>query len=150
MLSALVYLACPVVAIYGLSTPDSYDVSDYFLNAVAPFDVVGATITKLFGLEESREGWLAFMRLMAFAYTYHFLNWFSKTRVINWHRTSKMRLSFIAVAYAVSVVIYAVDFRVGYTVLLMLSLLHVVLELPLNFRSALGVFQEIVRWRRAV
>ena len=42
-------------------------------------------------------------RLIAFAYTYHYLNWFSKTRIINWHQVTMTRAVFIGVIWAASV-----------------------------------------------
>lgn len=74
-------------------------------------------------------------QLIAFAYTYHYLNWFSKTRVIGWHEIPRARMAVIAVAWAASVALYAVDYRAGLAWLLLLSLGHVFLEFPLNWRS---------------
>jgi hypothetical protein len=146
VLSAVVYLVCPLISVYGLTTPSTYQVSDYYLDSTVPFEAVGLAMVRLLGLPESRESWLAFMRLMAFAYSYHYLNWFSKTRVINWHRTSRRRLSAIGILYLVSIAIYSYDFVTGYVVLLTLSLVHVVLELPLNYLSMIGVFKELRRY----
>ena len=36
---------------------------------------------------------MAIARLVAFAYTYHYLNWFSKTSIIKWHQVSKPKLA---------------------------------------------------------
>ena len=73
---------------------------------------------------------------IAFAYTYHYLNWFSKVEVIKWNKVSKKALMISAVIWGVSLVLYAYDFRVGASFLLFLSLLHVFLEFPLNFHAA--------------
>lgn len=145
ILSACVFAVCPLLCLYGLRTPEAYQVDRQFLAASGPFQVVGHYLMPLMGLENSRESFLAFMRLMAFAYTYHYLNWFSKTRIINWHQTSPRRLTIIGVLYAASVTIYSIDFHTGFVVLLFLSTLHVVLEFPLNYRSAAGIGQEVMR-----
>jgi hypothetical protein len=33
------------------------------------------------------------LRFIAFAYTYHYLNWFSKTDIIRWHVVSQRRIA---------------------------------------------------------
>jgi hypothetical protein len=86
---------------------------------------------------------VAVQRFIAFAYTYHYLNWFSKTSVIKWHDVSKSRLGVIAVLWIVSVVFYYVDFRLGFLLLFLLSMVHVFLELPLNVHSVKGIISGI-------
>lgn len=83
---------------------------------------------------------------LAFAYTYHYLNWFSKTTVIKWHQVSRRKLSFALVIWVFSMALYAYDYRTGLLALLFLSLLHVVFEFPLNYISISGVFTEL--WKR--
>jgi hypothetical protein len=70
--------------------------------------------------------------LLSFVYTYHYLNWFIKVRVISWHKVPKPRLVAIAAFSAGATGIYLYDYGLGLTVLFSLSLLHVVLEFPLN------------------
>ena len=82
---------------------------------------------------------IAVQRFIAFAYTYHYLNWFSKTTVIKWHEVSKSRLWLIAVLWVLSVACYYIDYRLGFMILFMLSMLHVFLEFPLNIVSIKGV-----------
>jgi hypothetical protein len=83
------------------------------------------------------------MRFIAFAYTYHYLNWFSKTSVIQWHKVPRKTLSIVIAVWIVSVAIYAYDFMLGLKWLFLLSFLHVLLEFPLNYRSVIGIGQEI-------
>jgi hypothetical protein len=77
---------------------------------------------------------LSIQSFIAFAYTYHYLNWFSKTGVIGWHRVPKGRLLASVAVWLAAVGLYTYDYLVGLTVLLFLSLLHVFLEFPLNHR----------------
>jgi hypothetical protein len=70
--------------------------------------------------------------LLAFVYSYHYLNWFIKAEVIRWADISRARLALIAAASAASTALYFYDYTFGFTVLLALSLVHVVLEFPLN------------------
>jgi len=83
------------------------------------------------------------MRLIAFSYTYHFLNWFSKTSIIKWHLIPKKSLAIIIILWLASLGLYAYNFYIGLQVLYLLSLLHVVLEFPLNHRTFIGIGQEI-------
>jgi hypothetical protein len=70
--------------------------------------------------------------LLAFIYTYHYLNWFIKAEVIRWNDMSKGRLALVAAASTASTALYFYDYSFGFTVLLAFSLAHIVLEFPLN------------------
>jgi hypothetical protein len=70
--------------------------------------------------------------LLSFVYTYHYLNWFIKVRVISWHKIPKPRLLGIAGLSAGATGLYLYDYGLGLKLLFCLSLLHVVLEFPLN------------------
>ena len=90
----------------------------------------------------SKEGFVV-MRFVAFAYTYHYLNWFSKTSVIQWHKVPKPRLYFVLAVWLASVALYLYDYGVGLKWLFLLSFLHVLLEFPLNYLSISGIFSEL-------
>jgi len=79
------------------------------------------------------------MRLIAFAYTYHYLNWFSKTSVIGWHMVSRPRALLIALFWFGSIGLYVFSYSVGFAVLYGASLLHVLLEFPLNAKTFGGI-----------
>src|ERR1700686_157466 len=70
--------------------------------------------------------------LLAFVYTYHYLNWFIKADVIRWAEIPRPRLALLVAASAASTALYFYNYAFGFTVLLALSLVHVVLEFPLN------------------
>ena len=92
------------------------------------------------------------VRFIAFAYTYHYLNWFSKTSIIQWHRIPRLWTYANLGLWAASVALYAYDYALGLSVLFGLSYLHVYLELPLNGRSFAGIGRElasVVRGRGA-
>lgn len=80
---------------------------------------------------------LGLMRFIAFAYLYHYLNWFSKTSIIQWHVVSKQRVALILLVWIVTIGIYLADYRVGFLALYFLSLLHVFFEFPLNWKTIL-------------
>ena len=97
--------------------------------------------TMINGIYQSKVG-VAFMRFIAFAYTYHYLNWFSKTTVIKWHQIPKLRMGVIVALWLVSVGLYYYDYRLGFDVLFLISFLHVFLEFPLNHVSFIGIYTE--------
>jgi hypothetical protein len=98
--------------------------NDYFAN-VAP------ALSRLFGVRGlSLDNRL--ISLLAFVYTYHYLNWFIKAEVIRWADMSRGRLAIVAGASAASTALYFYDYAYGFSVLLALSLVHIVLEFPLN------------------
>ena len=70
--------------------------------------------------------------LLSFVYTYHYLNWFIKADVIHWADVPKPRLAVVAIASVVSTGLYFYSPVLGFTLLLALSLTHVLLEFPLN------------------
>jgi hypothetical protein len=91
---------------------------------------------------------LSLTAFIAFAYTYHYLNWFSKTSVIRWHLVPPRRLWVILAVWAASVGIYAYDYILGLKWLFFLSFLHVLLEFPLNHLTFVQIGKEIKesRW----
>jgi hypothetical protein len=70
--------------------------------------------------------------LLSFVYTYHYLNWFIKAEVVRWNRISRPRLVGVVALSAASTALYFWNYQIGLMVLLLISLLHVVLEFPLN------------------
>lgn len=70
---------------------------------------------------------------ISFAYVYHYLNWFSKTSIIGWSKNiSKTKLIGLLGIWLLSVALYIYDYKIGFLLLLFLSLSHLFLELPLN------------------
>jgi len=82
------------------------------------------------------------MRFIAFAYLYHYLNWFSKTEVIRWHKVPKARFIGVIVLWLASCGFYLYDYSLGLSVLFFLSFTHVLLEFPLNIVSIVGIGKE--------
>ena len=117
---------------------------DYFGN-------VGPALGRLFGVP----GLVLDTRLtslLAFVYTYHYLNWFIKADVIRWTEVPKRRLAAMAAASAASTALYFYDYAFGFTFLLALSLIHILLEFPLDslaLRQLGAAMQGAVRARYA-
>ncbi len=97
-----------------------------------PFENIELMFTSTFGI--------VLMQCIAFAYTYHYLNWFSKTGVIKWHERVWMYRYPILIFWIISVGLYAYSYVTGLAALYFLSMLHVLMEFPLNMHTirALG------------
>jgi len=153
-LAFFVFLLCPVLCWLvdpRRHTPSAYVVISYFLN-FGPLNMtilgVGMPHTKAEGASAglqvfSSDRGLMVMRFIAFAYTYHYLNWFSKTSIIRWHEVGKQRLAAIGALWIASVGIYIYDYSLGFKVLFCLSFMHIYLEFPLNHLSIVGTLREI-------
>lgn len=102
-----------------------------------------AMLMEFLRVPDTPAGHAALFGFLSWAYTYHYLNWFSKTRLIGWHEISRRRAGVIVALYAAAVALYLYDFGAGLTVLFALSLLHVLLELPLDLRTMHGIGREI-------
>ncbi len=87
----------------------------------------------------------AVMGFIAFAYTYHYLNWFSKTSIIQWHRIPRRRFAGVIVLWIASLGCYACSYRLGLRWLYFLSMTHVLLEFPLNHQSILTIGKELFK-----
>ncbi|KWV44449.1 hypothetical protein AS156_24390 [Bradyrhizobium macuxiense] len=97
---------------------------DYFGN-------VGPALSRLFGIPGLKLD-TRLTSLLAFVYTYHYLNWFIKADVIRWADIPRSRLAMVIAASAGSTALYFYDYAFGFTFLLALSLTHILLEFPLN------------------
>jgi hypothetical protein len=132
LVSLGVFIACAVatVAFRAPSVMPSAHVRELY----GGFNQLNDILRRMSGGSE-----LAVMRLIAFAYLYHYLNWFSKTSVIKWHEVSRVRAVGIVGLWLGGVGLYAYDYRVGFAVFYVLSLLHVMLEFPLNHQVFVGI-----------
>ncbi|HET6992856.1 MAG TPA: hypothetical protein VFJ43_16090 [Bacteroidia bacterium] len=154
------YLSCFVLAVIPFIIvyfdPGNFGLTNYAFTHYQKFDTVNKeTLSHFFDLSTLKQGttWseviyksdmgLIVMRFIAFAYTYHYLNWFSKTTVIKWHQVPKLRLLIIGVLWIAAVIFYMVKYELGFNVLFFLSFLHVFLEFPLNHVTFVGIFKEL-------
>ena len=83
------------------------------------------------------------MRLIAFAYLYHYLNWFSKTSIIKWHEITRTRAMVIAGVWLAAGLAYLYDYRLGFGILYIMSMLHVFLEFPLNYQTMVEIGKSL-------
>jgi hypothetical protein len=120
------------------------------------FYLINVNISKLLGLSDGTA--FSFFSIIdikiqmfiSFAYTYHYLNWFSKTTIIGWHKKlTQKRSIFIILLWIASIALYFYDYLIGLTVLLFLSLLHVFMEFPLNIISIKSIGKSIFNPKKA-
>jgi hypothetical protein len=95
------------------------------------FGNVAPALSRLLGIPDLRLD-TRLTSLLAFVYTYHYLNWFIKADVIRWADIPRLRLAGLLAASAASTALYFYDYTFGFTFLLALSLVHILLEFPLN------------------
>ncbi|TMJ01350.1 MAG: hypothetical protein E6G97_15790 [Alphaproteobacteria bacterium] len=129
-----VLLACYVaaIALILIAPPSAATIIPSFEKAGQEyFGNVAPALGRLFGIADVRFD-TRLVSLLAFVYTYHYLNWFIKAEIIHWNKMSKGRLALVVAASAASTALYFYDYAFGFTVLLALSLAHIVLEFPLN------------------
>jgi len=149
--SFIVFCACPLFLAMTGGWNIERGLHSYVINSYNIFAPLNQTLIELFHLGDAKTAQGIFysdygravMRLIAFAYTYHYLNWFSKTEVIKWHEVSRKRLGIIGLLWLASIAVYVYNYRVGFIVLYGLSFLHVFLEFPLNHITFLNLGREL-------
>lgn len=158
IISLIVFLACAVSFFVIVPESGLARIDDYVRDSYSDFSILNRYLLKLTGLAADASsnteavfhstGGLMIMRFIAFSYTYHYLNWFSKTSVIKWHKVNKMYLAGTVIIWLLSLGIYAFDYSTGLKFLFFLSFLHVFLEFPLNCRTFIEIGKEL-RYRTA-
>ena len=152
IISLLFFVACAATFFVFMPNNFGLPITNYGRQSYALFGYINSSIYHLFGFGNIKKTDIDFytapkavavMRFIAFAYTYHYLNWFSKTSVIKWNQVSKKRMSAIIILWIVSVLLYAISYRIGFYALFLLSMLHVFLEFPLNHYTFIGIGKEI-------
>jgi hypothetical protein len=151
LISILVLIACSIIIIVVQPGNLFYTVSDYSQKSYTQFGELNYRLINFFNMDQltsikqifTTNAGFVIMRFIAFAYTYHYLNWFSKTSVIKWHMVPKKVLMATIGAWLLSISLYIYDYNLGLQVLFFLSFLHVFLEFPLNIVSFTGIGKEL-------
>jgi hypothetical protein len=130
VLLIVVYL-CAIAAILLAPPTAEIRIPSFAQAAKDYFGNVGPALSRLFGIRgvtlDTR-----LTSLLAFVYTYHYLNWFIKADVIRWADIPRARLVLVAAASTAATALYFYDYAFGFTFLLALSLIHILLEFPLD------------------
>jgi hypothetical protein len=126
----IVYLVA-IVAILLAPPTAEIRIASFAKAAQEYFGNVGPALSRLFGIRGLQLD-TRLTSLLAFVYTYHYLNWFIKADVIRWADIPRSRLLMVVAASAASTALYFYDYAFGFTFLLALSLIHILLEFPLD------------------
>lgn len=87
--------------------------------------------------------YLKMMMFLSFIYLYHYLNWFSKTSLIQWHKTlTRKRTLLIAGMWVGLMILFYFSFDLAMMIAFFFSFLHVILEFPLNVFSVKGILTK--------
>jgi hypothetical protein len=159
--SLFVFTACSAALLFAQIDITEYTVSSYIREAYANFTHLNIGLFDFAHIFDDQKkiftntdvystAGLSIMRFIAFAYTYHYLNWFSKTNIIKWHKVSQRTLVYTFLIWIGCIALYAYNYQAGILVLYVLSLLHVVLEFPLNHTTSIGIFQEVLNRIRKI
>lgn len=141
IISVVLLIIAPLIILFLDIRPSTYLLSDFIENTYSRsgFLSLNTIIADFFG--QVNEGYFKSLSsaaikiqiFIAFAYTYHYLNWFSKTSIIGWKSSlTNKSIKYIIILWLCAVGLYFYDYVTGLTALFFLSLLHVVLEFPLN------------------
>jgi hypothetical protein len=151
----LLLIAIPLLMVrlsgrFGVGMPGAY-----WMASESSFKEIHEYISGLLGLGMHFDSGAALapstvatFRFLAFIYLHHYLNWFAKTELLAWHKVSRRSWVVVVAIYAGMIGSYAYNFAIGFYASYFLSLLHVLLELPLNWRSGVGIVaQPWSAWR---
>jgi hypothetical protein len=142
-LSVVMFLLCPILLMSLFAdwhiTPSAWAVSNYsFFSRINLVTLRSHSINVY-----TNSASILLTRFISFAYLYHYLNWFSKTSIIQWHKIPVKRTIVIILIWTGSVALYFYNYNTGWRWLFMLSLVHVILEFPLNHRTFIGIGKEL-------
>jgi hypothetical protein len=152
LLNILLLIAVPFLLIFIPIDNMIYHFSDTIKTIVLEnnFYILNTSVSKLFGINDGTTFFfyetldIKIQIFIAFAYTYHYLNWFSKTTVIGWHKTITKKKSIVILSFwVISISLYFYNYTLGLSLLLFLSVLHVLMEFPLNIITIKSLIQNL-------
>lgn len=151
-LNSLLLVLAPVVIILFDIDNSFYQITEWIKSTFVDngFHITSIELGRLIGITDGSQyffygNWeLKAQQFIAFAYIYHYLNWFSKTSIIGWSDNLNWKKTTIILAiWAVFASLFIVDYSLGFVSIVGLSFLHVVLEFPLNATSVKGILKSI-------
>ncbi len=150
LICSILYFVLPIDTGMFLRKPGAYMINTLESSS---FDFVNFSFAELLGFNNALPGKNKLdygleithrvQCFIAFSYTYHYLNWFSKTGIIKWHKVKRSKLLLAVGIWLCAIVVYAIDYKIGLLSLLFLSMLHVFMEFPLNIVSIRNLFGQL-------
>ena len=154
IISVVLLILVPIIILFIDLVPNSYKASEFVQDTFmgSGFLSINTIIAGFFtdintdNINLMSPTIVKIQAFIAFAYTYHYLNWFSKTSIIGWKSgLNSKRTKYIVLIWLGSVGIYLYDYITGLIVLFFLSLLHVILEFPLNAITIKTLIVEVAK-----
>jgi hypothetical protein len=152
-ISVILMLSVPFIIIASKINPIDYQqVSDYTKTTymASNFKFLNLEVSKWFLTDQSEKFailsviGIKIQIFVAFAYTYHYLNWFSKTSIVRWYKAmNKSKIITILTIWMCSVALYLYNFKIGFIVLSFISIIHVLLEFPLNITTIRELVKKV-------
>lgn len=153
IINIILMLMVPFIIFMNKINPtEYYGLSDYTQNSYiqSTFGALNLAIAKWFiPIEGTNFNFLSELGIkiqifVAFAYTYHYLNWFSKTSIIRWDKAmTKSKIVTILSIWVISIAVYLYSFKMGFILLSFISITHVLLEFPLNITTIKELLKRI-------
>lgn len=152
-ISVILMLLVPFIILVSKINPIDYQqVSDYTKTTymASNFKFLNREVSKWFLTNQDEKFTILsvigikIQIFVAFAYTYHYLNWFSKTSIVRWDKAmNKSKIITILTIWICSVALYLYNFKIGFIVLSFISIIHVLLEFPLNITTIKALLRKI-------
>jgi len=151
ILNIILIIALPLSLVFLDTEIFNYQFSDTVKNTYMNnnFHVLNANLAKLFGVYEDLKFFfyekldIKIQIFIAFAYIYHYLNWFSKTTIIGWHKQLTHKKAILILGIWIAILFcYLYDYRLGLVISIFLSVSHVMLEFPLNIITIRSLFSK--------
>ncbi len=151
ILNIILIIALPLSLVFLDTEIFNYQFSDTVKNTYMNnnFYVLNANLAKLFGVYEDLKFFfyekldIKIQIFIAFAYIYHYLNWFSKTTIIGWHKQLTRKKAILILGIWIAILFcYLYDYRLGLVISIFLSVSHVMLEFPLNIITIRSLFSK--------
>lgn len=151
IVTVLLHFLVPFFVIFYAVDPTTYNIPFETKQVFASvFQTTNVDFEKIIGIDPITKT-TAFKTqiFISYAYLYHYLNWFSKTSIIGWGKLiNKKQLIGIGTFSAIAIGSYFYNYKFGLKLLFFLSMLHVMLEFPLNIVSFKGIFQSIPLFKK--
>lgn len=150
VVTVAMHLVVPVIVIFLPLDPKSYSIPAEIgkLFDISNFSSTNIAFENILGFETkeiTKTNLFKTQVFISYAYLYHYLNWFSKTSIIGWNKNINWKkLTIILSVSGLAITAYLIDYALGLKLLFFLSMLHVMLEFPLNVASFKGIFQAII------
>tara|TARA_B110000211_G_C14082773_1_gene555347 strand:+ start:350 stop:1345 length:996 start_codon:yes stop_codon:yes gene_type:complete len=134
----ILHVLVPIIVLYVPLDPEGYSIPESIKGIFkSSHQQTNLDFESLIGIEKVTPLTACKTQVfISYAYLYHYLNWFSKTSVIGWGKSlTKPRLLVVIAVSVLAIGTYFYNYSIGLKVLFFISMLHVLLEFPLNVVS---------------